>query len=142
MSRITFASHPFLLGFEELDRLVERTARNGASGFPPFNIEQLGPDAWRIVLAVAGFPLESLSITVENSHLIVRGEKQEERIDSAMLHHGITAGAFHRSFVLASCVEVAGAHLDRGLLKVDLIRRTPETTVQTIRIGTSESKED
>lgn len=142
MSRISLSSHPFLLGFEELDRLVERTARTGAGGFPPFNIEQHGPDAWRIVLAVAGFPQESLSITLEDSTLVVRGERQEDNTAGQMLHRGITGGAFQRSFVLASCVEVAGAELERGLLRIDLIRRAPETTVQTIRIGTSEIKED
>ena len=135
MSRISFGSHPFLLGFEQLDQLVERTAKAGADGYPPYNIEQRGSDAYRITLAVAGFAEDDLSITLEDGHLVVRGKHADEEEERVFLHRGIAARQFQRSFVLADRVEVEGAILDRGLLHIDLVRRQPEITVQQIRIG-------
>jgi HSP20 family molecular chaperone IbpA len=137
MSRISFTSHPFLLGFEQLDQLVERTAKSGSEGYPPYNIEQRGEDAYRITLAVAGFDEEDLAITLENGHLIVRGRQADEDDGRVFLHRGIAARQFQRSFVLADRVEVAEARLDRGLLHIDLVRRRPEVSVQTITIGAS-----
>ena len=135
MSRISFTSHPFLLGFEQLDQLVERTAKAGTEGYPPYNIEQHGDDAYRITLAVAGFGEDDLSITLEEGHLVVRGRQVEDGQERVFLHRGIAARQFQRSFVLADRVEVAEACLDRGLLHIDLVRRKPEASVQTIRIG-------
>ncbi len=135
MSRISFTSHPFLLGFEQLDQLVERTAKSGSDGYPPFNIEQRGEDAYRITLAVAGFAEADLSITLENGHLIVRGRQEEEAEGRVFLHRGIAGRQFQRSFVLAERVEVSEAQLDRGLLHIDLVRRVPEVRVQSIKIG-------
>lgn len=138
------STHPFLLGFEEFDRLVQRTARSG-NGAPPYNIEQRGADAWRIIVAVAGYGRDDLTITLENGHLVVRGDTERQPggdvPERVFLHRGIGTGKFQRSFVLASRVEVASAGLDRGLLTIDLIRRQPETKVQRISIGSSESKE-
>ena len=135
MTRISYASHPFLLGFEQLDQLAERTAKAGSDGYPPFNIEQYGEDSYRITLAVAGFAEEDLSITLEDGHLVIRGRQVEDRADRVFLHRGIAARQFQRSFVLAERVEVAEARLDRGLLLIDLIRRKPDAVVQSIRIG-------
>ena len=135
MSRISFGSHPFLLGFEQLDQLVERTAKAGSDGYPPYNIEQRGEDAYRITLAVAGFAEDDLSITLEDGHLVVRGKQAEDAKERIFLHRGIAARQFQRSFVLADRVEVAGATLDHGLLHIDLRRRQPEITVQQIKIG-------
>ena len=135
MSRISFTSHPFLLGFEQLDQLVERTAKSGSDGYPPYNIEQRGEDAYRITLAVAGFAEADLAITLENGHLIVRGRQAEDEEGRTFLHRGIAARQFQRSFVLADRVEVAEARLERGLLHIDLVRRKPEVNVQTIKIG-------
>ena len=135
MSRISFTSHPFVLGFEQLDQLVERTAKAGADGYPPYNIEQHGDDAYRITLAVAGFAEDDLSITLEDAHLVIRGRQVEVAGDRVFLHRGIAARQFQRSFVLADHVEVAEARLDRGLLHIDLVRRKPQAVVQTIRIG-------
>ncbi|MEL6476342.1 MAG: Hsp20 family protein [Pseudomonadota bacterium] len=137
MARVSFASHPFLLGFEELDRLVERTAKSGTEGYPPFNIEQRGEDAFRITLAVAGFSEDDLTITVEESHLVIRGRQAEDRSERVFLHRGIATRQFQRSFVLADRVEVAGAALDCGLLHIDLTRRAPDTVVQTIKIASA-----
>lgn len=135
MSRISFASHPFLLGFEQLDQLVERTAKNGSDGYPPYNIEQRGEDAYCITLAVAGFSFEELSITLEDGHLVVRGRQEEDAGERLFLHRGIAARQFQRSFVLADRVEVTEAVLDKGLLHIDLVRRKPDVQIQQIKIG-------
>jgi HSP20 family molecular chaperone IbpA len=135
MTKLTFAAHPFLLGFEQLERLVERTAKTASEGYPPFNIEATSENTYRITLAVAGFRDEDLAITVEDRQLVVRGRQSEDITDRIFLHRGIAARAFQRSFVLADGVEVAGADLDHGLLHIDLRRMVPDTIVQTIRIG-------
>lgn len=135
MTKVSFASHPFLLGFEQLDRLVERTAKAGNEGYPPYNIEQRGENAYRITLAVAGFREEDLAITIEDNQLVIRGRQAEDAADGRVfLHRGIAARQFQKSFVLADGVEVEGASLDCGLLHVDLTRAEPESVVQTIKI--------
>jgi len=135
MSKLTFAAHPYLLGFDQLERLVERTAKNGSDGYPPFNIEQSSENGFRITLAVAGFREEDISITVEDRQLVIRGRQAEDADEGRIfLHRGIAARAFQRSFVLAEGVEVAGARMENGLLHVDLVRAVPEKVVQTIRI--------
>lgn len=135
MTKLSFGAHPFLLGFEQLERLVERTAKTGAEGYPPFNIEATSDTAYRITLAVAGFREDDLAITVEDRQLVVRGRQGEEMQSRVFLHRGIAARAFQRSFVLADGVEVGGASMEHGLLHIDLKRAVPETVVQTIRIG-------
>jgi len=135
MTKISFASHPFLLGFEQLDRLVERTAKTGNEGYPPYNIEQSSESAYRITLAVAGFRDEDLSITLEDSQLVIRGRQEDDSEGRVFLHRGIAARQFQRSFVLADGVEVAGANLENGLLHVDLQRSVPNAIVQTIEIN-------
>ena len=135
MTKLSFGAHPYLLGFEQLERLVERTAKSGAEGYPPFNIEAVAENAYRITLAVAGFREEDLSITVEDRQLVVRGRQADDLGERVFLHRGIASRAFQRSFVLADGVEVAGAAMENGLLHVDLRRHVPETVVQTIRIG-------
>ncbi len=135
MTKLTFGAHPYLLGFEQLERLVERTAKTASEGYPPFNIEAVAENVYRITLAVAGFRDEDLAITVEDRQLVIRGRQAEDSGERVFLHRGIAARAFQRSFVLADGVEVAGASLDHGLLNIDLRRAVPETVVQTIRIG-------
>ncbi len=135
MTKVTFASHPFLLGFEQLDRLVERTAKAGNDGYPPYNIEQRGEAAYRITLAVAGFREDDLAITIEDRQLVIRGRQVDDAGDARVfLHRGIAARQFQKSFVLADGVEVRGASLDCGLLHLDLVKSAPETVVQTIAI--------
>ncbi|MFN3822426.1 MAG: Hsp20 family protein [Pseudorhodobacter sp.] len=134
MTKLSFGAHPHLLGFEQLERLVERTAKTASEGYPPFNIEAVTENAYRITLAVAGFREDDLSITVENRQLVVRGRQAEDAAERLYLHRGIAARAFQRSFVLAEGVEVAGAALELGLLHVDLRRELPDPVVQTIRI--------
>ncbi|MGL6209427.1 MAG: Hsp20 family protein [Paracoccaceae bacterium] len=134
MTKLSFGAHPFLLGFEQLERLVERTAKTASEGYPPFNIEATSENAYRITLAVAGFGDDDLAITVEDRQLVIRGRQAEERGERIFLHRGIAARAFQRSFVLAEGVDVAGANLEHGLLHIDLRRSVPETIVQTIAI--------
>ena len=135
MTKLTFAAHPFLLGFDQLERLVERTAKSGNDGYPPFNIEQSSENSFRITLAVAGFREGDLSITVEDRQLMIRGRQADDADEGRVfLHRGIAARAFQRSFVLADGVDVAGAAMENGLLHVDLRRAVPEKIVQTIRI--------
>lgn len=134
MTKLTFTAHPYLLGFDQLERLVERTAKTGNEGYPPFNIEQSSENGFRITLAVAGFREADLSITVEDRQLVVRGRQADEGADRVFLHRGIAARAFQRSFVLAEGVEVAGAEMENGLLHIDLKRQVADSVVQTIRI--------
>lgn len=135
MTKMTFASYPFTLGFEQLERLVERTAKAGSDGYPPFNIEQSSDSSYRITLAVAGFCEDDLSITLEDNQLVIRGRQVDDSEGRVFLHRGIAARQFQRSFVLADGVEVAGAQMENGLLHVDLRRSIPETVVQTIEIN-------
>lgn len=134
MSKLTLGSHPYLLGFEQLERLLERTAKSGNEGYPPFNIEQTSDHSYRITLAVAGFRDDDLSITLEDRQLVIRGRQDEDDDSRVFLHRGIAARQFQRSFVLADGVEVTGAVIENGLLHIDLERAEPENVVQTIRI--------
>lgn len=133
MTKMTLASYPHMLGFEQLERLLERTAKN-AEGYPPFNIEQTSDFAYRITLAVAGFAEADLSITVEDQQLVVRGRQSDDGTQRIFLHRGIAARQFQRSFVLADGVEVGEAVMENGLLHIDLTQAQPEKIVQTISI--------
>jgi HSP20 family molecular chaperone IbpA len=134
MTKLALGAHPFLLGFEQLERLVERTAKTDSAGYPPYNIEQTSETGYRITLAVAGFAESDLSITLEDKQLVVRGRQAEETEGRVFLHRGIAARQFQRSFVLADGVEVSGATMENGLLHVDLRRAVPDTVVRTIEI--------
>jgi HSP20 family molecular chaperone IbpA len=134
MTKLALGSHPFLLGFEQLERLVERTAKTDSAGYPPYNIEQTSETGYRITLAVAGFAESDLSITLEDKQLVVRGRQSDDTEGRVFLHRGIAARQFQRSFVLADGVEVTGAAMENGLLHVDLRRAVPETVVRTIEI--------
>lgn len=134
MSKLTLGTHPFLLGFDQLERLVERTAKT-ENGYPPYNIEQSSDHAFRITLAVAGFAEEDLSITLEERQLVVRGKQQDDAETRVFLHRGIASRQFQRTFLLADGVEVSGAALANGLLHIELSRAEPEKIVQTISIN-------
>ncbi len=140
MTKLTLGTHPFLLGFEQLERLVERTAKSGNDGYPPYNIEQTSDRSYRITLAVAGFSDCDLSITVEDKQLVIRGRQSDDSDGRIFLHRGIAARQFQRSFVLADGVDVGEAVMENGLLHVDLTRQIADGVVQTIRIKRSASK--
>jgi HSP20 family molecular chaperone IbpA len=133
MNRTVYFNSPFLLGFEHLERLLERTVKSAGDGYPPYNIEQTGEDSLRIALAVAGFAREELNVTVEDRQLVIRG-KQTEGTDRNFLHRGIAARQFQRAFVLAEGIEVTGAALENGLLTIELARPKADTITRTIDI--------
>ncbi len=137
MSRVSLFNSPLLLGFEHFERALDRVSKISSDGYPPYNIEQLGENALRITLALAGFTMNDLSITIEDNQLVVRG-KQKEDGTRVYLHRGIAARQFQRSFVLAEGIEVSGAWLDNGLLNIDLVRPEPETRIRTIEIKSGE----
>jgi HSP20 family molecular chaperone IbpA len=134
MTKMALGTHPFLLGFEQLERLVERTAKTGNDGYPPYNIEQTSATSYRISLAVAGFAESDLAITVEDNSLVIRGRQRDDSEGRIYLHRGIAARQFQRSFVLADGVDVGEAVMENGLLHVDLTRSVPDRVVQTIKI--------
>ena len=141
MSRVPSLSSPFLLGFEEIERVLDRVAK-GAEGYPPYNIERLAregsnPDRLRITLAVAGFTRDQLDVSIEESQLVIRGRQQDDK-SRQYLHRGIAARQFQRTFVLAEGMEVLGADLKNGLLSIDLIRPEPERVIKTIAISEQE----
>ena len=134
MPRLSVLNSPLLLGFEELERTLDRLSKSSTEGYPPYNIEKTGEDDLRITLAVAGFSMTDLQVSIEDNQLVVRGKMQEER-ERVFLHRGIASRQFQRSFLLADGIEVAGAMLDKGLLHVDLHRPRPPSTVRTIEIS-------
>ena len=134
MTKMTLGSYPHMLGFEQLERIMERAAKSGNEGYPPFNIEQTSDFSYRITLAVAGFAETDLTITVEDRQLVIRGRQKDDSEGRVFLHRGIAARQFQRSFVLADGVDVGEAVMENGLLHVDLSREKPQTVVQTINI--------
>jgi HSP20 family molecular chaperone IbpA len=143
MARIPSLSSPFLLGFDEIERALDRVAK-AADGYPPYNIERLArkdgrPERLRITLAVAGFSHDELDVTIEESQLVIRGRQNDEETRQ-YLHRGIAARQFQRTFVLADGMEVLGADLKNGLLSIDLARPEPERVVKTIAINDHEQE--
>ncbi len=138
MSRLSLFNSPLLLGFDHIEEMLERLSKSAGDSYPPYNIEQTGPDGLRITLAVAGFAPSDLSVTVENNQLAIRG-KQNETGQRVFLHRGIAARQFQRIFVLAEGIEVAGANLDNGLLNIDLVRPKAESKVRTVEIKSGQS---
>ncbi|MBV9554758.1 MAG: Hsp20 family protein [Alphaproteobacteria bacterium] len=133
MARLSLFSSPLLLGFDHFERALDRVSKVSSDGYPPYNIEQVDENSLRITLAVAGFSMADLKLTIEDNQLVVRG-KQADDDNRIYLHRGIAARQFQRSFVLAEGIEVRGAWLDNGLLHIDLMRRPVETRVRTIEI--------
>ncbi len=138
MSRLTPFSSPLLLGFDAMEKTIERLAKNGDS-YPPYNIERMrGADAetdtLRITLAVAGFAEEDLDVSTEENQLVVRG-KQRDETERDFIHRGIAARQFQRTFVLADGMRVTQAVLKNGLLSIDLDRPQPARLVRKINIS-------
>ena len=139
MSRLTAFNSPLLLGFDHFERMLDRVAKAGSDGDPPYNIEQVGEDGLRIVLAVAGFSEQELEITLEENQLTIRGRQAEDEA-RVYLHRGIAARQFQRSFVLAEGIEVREAQLDRGLLSIDLVRPKQATVSRNIKIASGSKR--
>jgi HSP20 family molecular chaperone IbpA len=137
MSRVPSLSSPFLIGFDQIERALDRVAKT-ADGYPPYNIERLArdeanPERLRITLAVAGFTLDQLEVLVEEKELVIRGRQQDDK-GRQYLHRGIAARQFQRTFVLADGMEVLSADLRNGLLSIDLARPEPDRVCRTINI--------
>lgn len=134
MSRNIAFNSPFLLGFDHLEQMLDRAAKASAEGYPPYNIEQTGEFKLRISLAVAGFTMDDLAVTVEDNQLVVRGRPSEDDKERIYLHRGIGKRQFQRSFVLAEGIEITTAAMDNGLLHIELERPVHEPEVRTIKI--------
>ena len=138
MVRVAALNSPFLLGFDEIERALDKVSKAASDGYPPYNIERIAcsgpsPEMLRITLAVAGFGQDQIEVTQEENQLLIRGRQQEDK-SRCYLHRGIAARQFQRAFVLAEGIEVKGAWLDNGLLHIDLARPMPEPKVKTIPI--------
>ena len=141
MTRVPSLSSPFLLGFDEIERILDRVSK-GSDGYPPYNIERLprdpqNPERLRITLAVAGFTRDQLDVSIEESQLVIRGRQQDDK-SRQFLHRGIAARQFQRTFVLADGMEVLGADLRNGLLSIDLARPQADRVVKSIAINAEE----
>lgn len=141
MSRVPSLSSPFLLGFDEIERALDRVTK-AADGYPPYNIERMArdednPERLRITLAVAGFTRDQLEVTIEENQLVIRGRQSEDK-RREYLHRGIAARQFQRTFVLADGMDVLGADLNHGLLSIDLARPEPERVIRSIAINEKE----
>ena len=134
MPRLTGFNSPLLLGFDHFERLLDQASKMSSEGYPPYNIEQISENGMRITLAVAGFSIDDLSVTIEENQLIVRGRNNDDESDRIFLHRGIAARQFQRSFVLAEGIEVKRSTIDNGLLHVDLEREVQEPEVRTVKI--------
>ena len=133
MTRVSLCDNPFLLGFDRLERALDRVSKTPADGYPPYNVEQTAENAYLITLAVAGFGREELAITVERTQLTIRG-KQSDDARRMYLHRGIAARQFQRTFVLADGIDVVGAELRNGLLHIDLVRPESGNESRSIEI--------
>jgi HSP20 family molecular chaperone IbpA len=142
MARLPTLNSPFLLGFDDIERALDRVTRSGSDGYPPYNIERLprsddSPERLRLTLAVAGFTRDQLEISLEESQLVIRGRQVDDR-ERQFLHRGIAARQFQRAFLLAEGMQVLGADLVNGLLSIDLVRPEPERVIRKIDISTPE----
>jgi HSP20 family molecular chaperone IbpA len=142
MSRQNGLSSPFMLGFDEIERALDRVAKATGDGYPPYNIERIapsseGPEKLRITLAVAGFARDEIEITVEDKQLLIKGRQNDDKTRQ-FLHRGIAARQFQRAFLLAEGLEVLGADLAQGLLSIDLTRPVAERVMRRIVIDERE----
>jgi HSP20 family molecular chaperone IbpA len=138
MVRVTALASPLLLGFDDLERALDKVSKTGTDGYPPYNIERIAadgaePEKLRITLAVAGFAQDQIEVTVEENQLIIRGRQREEKTRE-YLHRGIAARQFQRAFLLADGMQALSAELAQGLLSVDLVRPQPERMARKIKI--------
>ena len=141
MTRVSLFNSPLLLGFEDLERTLDRVSRASSDGYPPYNIEQTGENGLRITLAVAGFTSDDLDVTIEENQLVIRGKQSDDADHRVFLHRGIAARQFQRNFLLAEGIEVKSASQADGLLHLDLVRSEPEVTTRQIKINDASSKD-
>jgi molecular chaperone IbpA len=130
------------VGFDRLAQMLDSAGGFEAEGYPPYNIERLGDNEYRITMAVAGFTKDEFNIEVKENSLVVSGQKAADDKQRVFLHRGIAARSFERRFQLADHVEVKGADFSDGLLHIDLVRDLPERMKpRTISIGSGSPKQ-
>jgi HSP20 family molecular chaperone IbpA len=139
MSRISLFDSPLFLGFDHFERLVDQLSKSSSEGYPPYNIEQIGDQGFRITLAVAGFSSDSLEVSMEDNQLTVKGGQSDDA-DRVYLHRGIATRQFQRSFVLAEGIEVSSADFDNGLLHINLVRPKIASQVRKIAIKSNDGR--
>ncbi|MFN4010712.1 MAG: Hsp20 family protein [Pannonibacter sp.] len=139
MTRMSAFSSPFMLGFDDIERVLDRVSKAASDGYPPYNIERLPKtdetgEVIRITLAVAGFTREQLDVSVEERQLVIRGRQLDDKARQ-YLHRGIAARQFQRAFVLAEGIEILSADLKDGLLSIDLARPEQQRVIRRIEIS-------
>lgn len=138
MTRLSIFDSPLFLGFDHFERTFDQLKKSASEGYPPYNIEQTGENTLRITLAVAGFTMDDLDVSIDQNQLVIRGRTADDEGDRIFLHRGIAARQFQKSFVLADGIEILGASLDSGLLHVDMEQIVPESKVRNIKITDGE----
>lgn len=132
MERLSFFSSPLFLGFDHFERLIDSMSKLDDS-YPPYNIEQIANNGFRITLALAGFKKENINISVDNNQLIIKGRQEADK-NTVYIYRGIATRQFIKSFVLADGVEVRSAEFDNGLLHLNLLRIKNQSNLKTIEI--------
>ena len=138
MNRMSIFNSPFLLGFDQFERTIDRISKLSSDTYPPYNIEQISQNSLRITVAVAGFKKNELDVSLEGNQLQIRGNKKEDEIERIFIHRGIATRQFQRNFVLADGIEVKEASMDEGLLFVDLTQ--PINNDQSVKIEIKDTK--
>ena len=138
MNRMSIFNSPFLLGFDQFERTIDRISKLSSDSYPPYNIEQISQNSLRITVAVAGFKKNELDVSLEGNQLQIRGNKKDDERDRIFIHRGIATRQFQRNFVLADGIEVNEASMDDGLLFVDLTQ--PINNDQSVKIEIKDTK--
>lgn len=140
MTRLSLFNSPFLLGFDQFERTVDRISKLSSDSYPPYNIEQISNKMIRITVAVAGFNKDELDISLEGNQLLIRGNSQETDSERIFIHRGIATRQFQRNFVLADGIKVEGASMDNGLLFIDLLQPISHDESKKIEIKDKKSE--
>ncbi len=140
MTRLSLFNSPFLLGFDQFERTVDRISKLSSDSYPPYNIEQISNDVLRITIAVAGFEKKELDISLEGNQLLIRGCRQDNDNDRIFVHRGIATRQFQRNFVLADGIKVDGASMENGLLYIDLLQPVSHEESKKIEISDPKSE--
>ena len=134
MNRLSLFNSPFLLGFDQFERTIDRISKLSSDAYPPYNIEQISENILRITIAVAGFQKSELNINLEGNQLIIRGSKNDNDNEKIFIHRGIATRQFQRRFIIAEGIEVNGASIENGLLNIDLVQPISQEESKTIEI--------
>ena len=133
MNRLSLFNSPFLLGFDQVERTIDRISKLSTDAYPPYNIEQISESILRITVAVAGFEKNELKVNLEGNQLIIRGGKSESDTEKIFIHRGIATRQFQRRFIIAEGIEVDGASIENGLLNIDLSQPISQEKSKTIK---------